>query len=734
MIEADLQTAFGLQRAGKLNEAAELYRHILKTAPQNFAALHALGLVGLVRYQSGDFAEAEQLIARALSVNPAAADARLNHALLLFRLKRVPEALKSLDTAIAIKPDFVEALLNRGNILAQSKRYEEALADFDRLTQLRPGFAVSWQSRGRLLGMMGRAQEALVSFDRALQLEPKNPEALRFRADLLFFMKRNHEAASAYASYLSLRPDDPQAWNNRGVALIELQRHADALPCFERTIAIDPRDGEAWCNRANVLFELKRFDEAAESYSKALEIEPNLSFVRGFLAQCRLRSCDWRFLDRDRAEIEAGVRAGRPVLDPLGSLFILRSAEDQLRCARISAADGFAMLPSPLWKGERYRHDRIRLAYLSADYRPHPVAFLVAGVFEHHDRQRFETIGISFGPGEDSDIHARIAKGFEHFHDVRDKTDLEIAKLLREHEVDIAVDLMGFTEHCRTGILAHRPAPVQVNYLGFPGTMGAPHIDYILADHTVIPDSDRTFYSEQIVYLPDAYQANDSRREVAPVQPTRAELGLPDDGLVFCCFNNNFKITAEFFAIWMRLLAGTEKSVLWLLGDNASVVRNLRARAAESGVAPQRLIFAPRTSPAEHLARQRAADLFLDTLPYSAHTTASDALFVGLPLITCLGTTFAGRVAASLLSAVGLPELITRSLEEYEALAMRLAHQREALQSIRSKLAANGKTHPLFDTLRMTRNLEAAFEAMWERGQRGLPPAGFALGPGTASQ
>jgi predicted O-linked N-acetylglucosamine transferase (SPINDLY family) len=731
MIEADLQTAFGLQRAGKLIEAAEMYRQILRTAPQNFAALHALGLV---RYQSGDFIEAERLIATALSVNPGAADARLNHALLLFRLNRVPEALKSLDAAIATKPDFVEALANRGNVLAQLKRYEQALADFDRVTQLRPGLAASWQSRGRLLGVMGRAQEALVCFDRALQLEPKNPEALRFRADILFFMKRNHDAASAYASYLTLRPDDAEAWNNRGVALIELRRHADALPCFERSVALDPRDAEGWCNRANVLFELKRFEEAADSYAKALEIEPDFSYVRGFLAQCRLRSCDWRFLERDRGEIEGGVRAGRPVLDPLGSLFILRSAEDQLRCARISAADGFAVLPSPLWKGERYRHDRIRLAYLSADYRPHPVAFLVAGVFEHHDRQRFETIGISFGPGQDSAIHARIAKAFERFHDVRDKGDFDVAKLLRELEIDVAVDLMGFTEHCRTGILTHRPAPVQVNYLGFPGTMGAPHIDYILADHMVIPDSDRAFYSEQIVYLPDAYQANDSRRDVAPARPTRAALGLPEDGFVFCCFNNNFKITAEFFAVWMRLLAGTDKSVLWLLQDNASVVRNLRARAVQAGVAPERLVFAPRTSPAEHLARQMAADLFLDTLPYSAHTTASDALFVGLPLVTCLGTTFAGRVAASLLTAVGLPELITRTLADYEALAMRLAHQPEALRSIRKKLAANAKTYPLFDTARMTRNLETAFETMWQRSQRGLPPAGFALAPGTAPQ
>ncbi|HYM18089.1 MAG TPA: tetratricopeptide repeat protein [Micropepsaceae bacterium] len=726
MTQSDLQTAFGLQRAGKLKEAAEIYRQILRSAPRNFDALHALGLV---RYQSGDLVEAERLLAQALNVNPQAVDARLNHALLLFRLGRVDESLQSFNGAIATKPDFVEALVDRGNALAQLRRYEEALADFNRVAELRPGWAFAWGNLGRLLGTMGRPLEALASFGKALKLEPKNPDLLRFRADALFLMKRNSEAAQAYEIYLALKPDDAQAWNNRGVALIESRRPVEALPCFEKAVGLQPKDAEAWSNRGNVLFELKRFDEAAEAYHRALAIEPDLSFVRGFLVQCRLRSCDWRFLDRDRAEIEAGVRAGKPVLDPLGSLFILRSPEDQLRCARISAADGFASLPPPLWKGERYRHDRIRLAYLSADYRPHPVAFLIAGVFEHHDRKRFETIGISFGPGQDSSIHGRIARGFEHFYDVRNKGDLEVASLLRELEVDVAVDLMGFTEHCRTGILSHRPAPVQVNYLGFPGTMGAPHIDYLLGDRIVIPEADRKFYSEQIVYLPDAYQANDSKREIASRSFTRTELGLPDDGFVFCCFNNNFKITDEFFAVWMRLLAQNQRSVLWLLMDNPSVVRNLRERASASGIAPERLVFAPRTTPAEHLARQQAADLFLDTLPYSAHTTASDALFVGLPLVTCLGTTFAGRVAASLLTAVGLPELITRSLDEYEALATRLARNPTELRSIREKLAANGKTYPLFDTTRMTRNLENAFAAMWERSQRGQPPAGFAVDP-----
>jgi predicted O-linked N-acetylglucosamine transferase (SPINDLY family) len=380
-----------------------------------------------------------------------------------------------------------------------------------------------------------------------------------------------------------------------------------------------------------------------------------------------------------------------------------------------------------LWRGEHYAHDRIRIAYLTADFRPHPVAFLIAGVFEHHDKSCFETIGLSFGSWGESDIRTRIAGAFEHFHDVHAVGDAEVAAMLKRMEVDVAVDLMGFTEGCRPGILAQRPAPVQVNFLGFPGTMGAGHIDYILADRMLIPDSERRFYSEQVVYLPDTYQANDSKRRVAARTPSRAEVGLPDDAFVFCCFNNNYKIMPEMFDIWMRLLGGVEASVLWLLEDNAVAAANLRAQASARDIGPERLIFAARTTPPEHLARQRLADLFLDTSPYTAHTTCSDALWVGLPVVTFLGPTFAARVAASLLNAAGLPELVTASLGDYEQLALHLARDKGALAAVRGKLAATRDNCALFDTARFTRHLERAFTRMVERQRQGLAPQSFAV-------
>src|SRR5258705_2129930 len=381
----------------------------------------------------------------------------------------------------------------------------------------------------------------------------------------------------------------------------------------------------------------------------------------------------------------------------------------------------------PLLRGERYSHEPLRVASLTADFRPHPVAFLIAGVFEHHDKSRFETSGISFGPGTESEIHARIAAGFEHFFDVRSMHDADVAALLKRMEIDIAVDLMAFTEGCRPAILAQRPAPIQVNFLGFPGTMGAAHMDYILADRVLIPDDQQRFYAEAVAYLPDTYQANDSKRRVAQQTPTRAEAGLPDSAFVFCCFNNNYKIMPEMFDIWMRLLQKVEGSVLWLLQGNATAAANLRTQAQGRGVAPDRLVFAARTSPAEHLARQRLGDLFLDTSPYTAHTTCSDALWVGLPVVTFLGPTFAARVAASLLHAVGLPELATASPGEYESLALHLARDAGALSAIKAKLARNRTTHALFDTARFTRNLEKAFTRMVERHQNAIAPQSFAV-------
>ena len=396
-----------------------------------------------------------------------------------------------------------------------------------------------------------------------------------------------------------------------------------------------------------------------------------------------------------------------------------------MRAARIWMA-GRHGTPAPLWRGERYGHERIRVAYLSGDFHTHPVSILMAGVFEHHDRDRFETVGVSFGPDEGSDMRTRIARAFDSFVDARNWSDYEIAGFLRERETDVAIDLMGLTADCRSGILAYRPAPVQVNYLGFPGTMAVPYMDYILVDRIVVPEEEHVHFSEKPVYLPDCYMANDSKRRIAPTRPVRADAGLPEAGFVFASFNNSYKFSPEIFDVWMRLLVAVEGSVLWLAEAAAPASANLRREAAARGVAPERLIFAPYLESVEaHLARLALADLFLDTLPCNAHTTAADALWAGLSVLTCAGTTFAGRVAASLLHAAGLPELVTHSIADYEALALRLARDPGALQGLRAKLARNRESSVLFDTARFTRNLEAAYREMVERRARGAPMESF---------
>jgi protein O-GlcNAc transferase len=575
----------------------------------------------------------------------------------------------------------------------------------------------------------GRFEDAERLIGEAVRINPHSPDAFYNRGCALQHLQRHEEALAAFDRALALKSDYGDALTNRGATLLALKKTGEAIASFEAALALQPRDAEALSNRATALFEIQRYDESAAAYGRLIAAAPQFPYATGNLVLARAYCCDWSDFAQDRARITAKLRAGKPTISPHASTLILNNAEDQLRSARRWVVDRCPPAPSPLWRGEIYRHDKIRVAYLSADFHVHATAFLIAGVLEHHDRSRFETVALSFGPDDGSEMRARLTRGCDRFMDVRTKSDSEIAAMVRQLEVDIAVDLKGFTQDGRSGIFAHRPAPLQVNYLAHPGTMGADYMDYIFADKTVIPPEHRSSYSEKIVYLPDSYQANDSVRRVEERTPSRAEVGLPDTGFVFASFNNSYKITPPMFDVWMRLLRATDGSVLWLLQDNEAATSNLKREAEARGVEPRRLIFAPRVNVEEHLARQRLADLFLDTLPCTAHTTASDALWVGLPVLTVLGTTFAGRVAASLLNAIGLPELITSSLTAYEALALSLARDSAALSRLKAKLEGNRHTHALFDTARFTRNLEAAFESIWSRAQRGEPPEDLAVPP-----
>lgn len=673
MNAALFEGALRAHRAGDLAEAARLYGALLRAHPAHPDALYSFGFL---HFQTGAFDDAEQLLAKAARVNPRSPDVWFTRGCVLLRLRREMEALDAFDKALVLNPAFVEAALNRGGLLLALKRPGDALQSFDAALAANPAMPEAWNNRGNALAQLGRHAEAVESYERALALQPGLAESLV----------------------------------NRGTALLAVGRAQDALASYEAGTAARPADAESIAGRANALFELKRFEEAGEGYARALLFDPHYPYAIGNLAFCRLHCCDWRSFEEDRNNLIAALAQGKRVVSPFQSLALLPSAPAQREAAQIWTADKHPASPLPLARGGRYAHERIRLAYLSADFNDHAVATLMAGVFEHHDKARFDIFAISFGRAQESAQRARLEAAFEHFIDVSQRTDAEVAEMLRDSEIDIAVDLMGFTGECRPGIFAAKPAPIKVNYLGFAGTMGAPYIGYLLADETVIPEDARRDYSETVVHLPNCYLPADATRKIAAAKPSREEAGLPASGFIFCSFNNSYKFSPQMFDIWMRLLRGVEGSVLWLPQSNAAAMRNLRREAEARGVPAERLVFAPFVANGEdHLARLGLADLFLDTLPYNAHATASDALWAGVPLLTCLGSTFAGRVAASVLKAAGVPELITESLEAYEALALRLARDAEALSAIRNRLARNREICALFDTAAFTRNLEAAY-------------------------
>jgi predicted O-linked N-acetylglucosamine transferase (SPINDLY family) len=659
---------------------------------------------------------------RAIALKPDYAEAYNNRGNALVDLKRPADALVSCDRAIALKPDFAEAYNNRGNALTGLKRPADALVSCDKAIALKPDFAEAYNNRGNALTDLKRPADALASCDKAIALKPDYAEAYYNRGIVLSELKRHEDALASYDKAIALKPDYADAYNNRGNALRDLKRHADALASYDRAFTLKPDYAEACKNRGIALVDLMRPEEALVSYDKAFTLKPDLAEVEGHRLHTKMHLCDWSNFNNECAHLISSVRNGKGNTPLFAFLAIPSSSDDQLRCAKLYSANKYPPSEKPIWQGERYNHDRIRVAYLSADFRQHPVSSLLAGMFECHDKSCFDVTAISFGPDDNSEIRRRLEASFEHFIDARTYSDNQIANLAKELEIDILVDLMGFTTDSRTRIIAQRSAPIQVNYLGYAGTMGAEYIDYIIADQIVIPETQQDFYAEKIVYLPNSFQPTDRDRRISDKKFTRAEVGLPQEGFVFCCFNTNYKITPDVYDIWMRILKQVDGSVLWLVAVSPTVERNLRNEAAARGVNAERVIFASRMPLADHLARHRLADLFLDTLPYNAHTTASDALWTGLPVLTCIGETFAGRVAASLLNAIGLPELITTTSEDYERLAFDLATHPEKLAVIKRKLAENRLTTPLFDTKLFTKHIEAAYTAMYERYQAGLAP------------
>ena len=684
-LQATFRQGYALHQQRRFAEAERTYEEVLRQEPHHFDARHLLGVVAL---QTGRTQRGAELIVKAIELNPNVAAAHHNLGSAFSTLKRPAEALASYDKAIALKPGYAEVHNNRGAALNDLKRPEEALASCDKAIALKRDFAEAYNNRGNSLNALKRYEEALASCDKAI----------------------------------ALKPDLPVAYNNRGIALNHLKRHEEALASYDKAIALKPQFAETYNNRGHVLNDLKRPKEALASYDRAIALKPDCEFLLGDLIHTKMKICDWSNLEAQIALLVTKLDHSEKVSQPLPLLAATTSPELQRKAAEIYSLAKYPLNYTLSKIAKRPRRETIRLGYFSADFRSHALMILMAELFETHNRSQFEVTAFSFGKDTRDEVTRRLETAFDKFIDVRNQSDRDVASLARNLELDIAVDLGGFTTDGRTNIFSMRAAPMQVNFLGYPGTMGAEYIDYIIADSFVIPDMQRQHYREKIVYLPNTFQANISNRKIGNNIPSRAEMGLPENGFVFCSFNNSYKITPTIYDIWMRILQQNDRGVLWLLGGNANVESNLRKEAEDRGVNSARVIFASRVGYSDYLARYQVADLFLDTFPFNAGTTASDALWAGLPLVTCSGVAFASRMAGSLLRAIGMPEMATASMTDYEALANKLARNPDLMTSTKMKLADNRFNQPLFNTQLFTRHIEAAYTAMYERYQADLPP------------
>jgi protein O-GlcNAc transferase len=706
---------FGLKR---YDEAFAAYDKALTLRPDLAEAWLGRGnvLFGLKRYD-----DAFNAYDKAVTFKPVLENAWLGLGNVFFSLGRRDEAFAAYDKTLSLKPDLEAGWVGRGNVFNDLKRHEEAVAAYDQALSLKADLEEAWLGRGNVFTNLKRYEEAFGAYDKALLLRPDLENAWLGRGNVLADLRRYDEALAAYDRALSLRPDLEKAWLGRGNVFFNLKRYEEAFAAYDQALVLKPDLAEAWFGRGNAFNDLKQYHESFNNYDSAFGLEPDLVGLEGMRLSSKMFVCDWRNFDEDREHLMVSVNNGKENVPPFAFLAISNSAEDQGKYARLWSAKSHPASNNPVWRGEIYRHRKIRVAYVSADFHQHATSYLMASMFECHDESKFEITAVSIGPDDNSEMRRRLCGSFDRFIDARTFSDDRIASEIRELEIDLLIDLKGFTQDARTGIFARRPAPVQVNYLGYPGTIGADYIDYLIADRIVIPREQQPYYTEKIVYLPDSYQVNDATRLISDNAVSREEMGLPETGFVFCCFNNNYKITPEVFECWMWILKRTEGSVLWLLEDNDRAAENLRREATARDVGAERLVFAKRLPLADHLGRHRLADLFLDTLPYNAHTTASDALWAGLPVLTQIGATFAGRVAASLLNAVDLPEMITQTREEYRNMAVELASRPDKLAAIRAKLERNRLTTPLFDTQLFTRHVETAYQAMYERYQEGLP-------------
>ena len=705
-----------VKELGRLVEAEASYKKAIELNPE-YALAH--GNMGSLQEKLSKLDEAEASYKKLIELKPNDENAHRKLGIIQYKLGRLEEAEVSYKKTITLNPDYFEDYNNLGSILNNLERLEEAETCYKKAIELNPSYVEAYSNLSITLLKLGKLEETESSYKKVIKLKPDFAEAHYNLANIYRFGKLK-EAEISYKKAIELKPNFVVAHYNLGITLKGLGKLEEAEAVYKKTIKLEPKFAEAYNNLGNIQNSLKKMNESLISYEHAISLKPEIDYLLGASLHGKMHLCTWDGLQHQFDELIEKINNGKKVSTPFSLLSLIDDPSIHKKAAEIYSnhkfptSNFFPKIP------HYHKHEKIRIGYFSPDFKMHPVSYLTAELYEIHDRKKFEIHAFSFLDTKD-ETNIRIKKGVDHFHDVQKISDRDVVKLARSLEIDIAIDLAGYTRDSRPGIFAMSAAPIQVSYLGYNGTMGSDYMNYVIADRTVIPKDKKQHYSEKIVYLPNSYMVNDSQVRLSEKIFTREDFGLPIDGFVFCCFNNHYKINPNTFISWMRILSKVDGSVLWLSDVKGVAMDNLKKEAKKNGIDENRLIFATRLPLKEdHMNRIKLADLFVDSLPFNAHATASDALRMGLPVLTCIGNSFAGRVAASLLNAVKLPEMITATQEQYESLAIKLATHPEKLKAIKDKLVNNLPTTTLYDTPLFAQHLEAAYTIMYEKYQNGL--------------
>ena len=715
----EVDSVIALYKSGKYHKVIEKIKVLSEIYPR---VPFLFNLSGVCYKSVGELASSAKMFETAVNIKPDYFEAHKNLGLVFKNLGQVKESIDSLNMAISIKSDYFDAHYNLAIILKELGRYDQALKSYQKAISINPNFVNAYNNLGNLYLDLGREDDAINSYSRAIQINPNFAQAHNNLGNLFTDIERYDEAIQSYKKAIKSNPQLSEAINNLGNLFKTLNQLDNAIDCYKKAIVISPHFAEAHFNLGMIYKKTNKKEKALIYFEHAWSLKPNMDYILGDLLSAKSNFCMWDDYYALIDELKLKIYNNKKVVSPFNLLGLIDDPSLQRKAAEIFTNHQYPK-KNALPKIQQYqKHHRVRIGYFSADFHNHATMHLMAELFELHNKSLFEIIAFSFGPDKKDVWRKRAVNSFDKFIDVRHKSDLEVSLLSREMEIDIAVDLKGYTRDCRPKIFAESCAPIQVSFLGYPGTMATEFIDYLIADQTLIPKEKRVHYSEKIAYMPYSYQVNVSDRGVSKNVVSRDEYGLPKKGFVFCCFNNNYKITLPVFRIWMRILEAVEDSVLWLLENDSITTENLIKEASNFGIHKGRLVFAKMAPVEDHLSRIRLADLFIDTLPCNAHTTASDALRMGVPVLTCLGESFASRVAASLLSALKLHSLITNNHSEYESLAIELATQPKKLKALKDILAINVSSETLYNSKLFTQNLESAYMQMYDRHNKGLAP------------